>query len=537
MLERARAAAASGDYAGAIKYCRKVLKREKTNARALFLAGNCAMQAGRHADAVKWLTEASRVQPGSPEIWNNLGAARLNAGDAAGAIKAIGEALRLRSGYANGHVNMAAALRAAGRLTEAGDHLRKALEIGGNDAALLGELGDVLVLAGQHAAAADAYGEARNLAPEDDKTAGKHIRALAHGGAPDQAEETGIAAGGGSEGRAERLTGFAEILDDGGFSRYAARILRQVVKETPDFFTAWTQLDMIYGRAVKRWHFNMLNDTERNEAYDGAIRRLVRPGDIVLDIGAGSGLLAMMAVRAGAEHVYSCEGNGLIADKARDIVATNGMAERITIIDKWSKDIEIGRELPRRADVLISEIVDNVLIGEGIIPSLKHAYAELVKPDARVIPAGGAIHIMPVEAERVRQMGRVTEAAGFDVSQFNEFGRYGHFAYNSRIGDITGLARSRTAFRFDLTHQLQHAEADTATVDFEVESGGMLHGVVAWLELQLDDEITLTVAPEGDSIHWLPTCFMCDPPRPVKKGEKITVTAHHDTANLHLKIE
>jgi hypothetical protein len=60
---------------------------------------------------------------------------------------------------------------------------------------------------------------------------------------------------------------------------------------------------------VDQWHYRMLNDKERNVAYDKAIRRALqlRPGAVVLDIGGGTALLSMFAARAGAKHVYCCE--------------------------------------------------------------------------------------------------------------------------------------------------------------------------------------------------------------------------------------
>ena len=89
----------------------------------------------------------------------------------------------------------------------------------------------------------------------------------------------------------------------------------------------------------------MVRDEARNAAYDAALRRAVTPGMRVLEIGTGSGLLAMMAARAGARHVYTCEVVPQIAQAAREIVARNGYAERITVLDKHSNAIapdEIG---------------------------------------------------------------------------------------------------------------------------------------------------------------------------------------------------
>ena len=67
------------------------------------------------------------------------------------------------------------------------------------------------------------------------------------------------------------------------------------------------------------WHFDMMADLGRNDAYDRALKALVKPEHVVLDIGTGSGLLAMMAARAGAKHVYAIEANESIAEKARKV--------------------------------------------------------------------------------------------------------------------------------------------------------------------------------------------------------------------------
>jgi type III protein arginine methyltransferase len=86
-------------------------------------------------------------------------------------------------------------------------------------------------------------------------------------------------------------------------------------------------LDAVLEKAVPPWHFAMMNDVPRNSAYEEAIRR-VAPGRSVLDIGTGAGLLAMMAARAGAKWVVSCEQTPWIAAKAREVVAANGVGDR-----------------------------------------------------------------------------------------------------------------------------------------------------------------------------------------------------------------
>src|SRR3954469_18961356 len=99
--------------------------------------------------------------------------------------------------------------------------------------------------------------------------------------------------------------------------------------------------------AVHRW---MLRDTVRNEAFQRALRAVVKPGDVVLDLGAGTGLLSILAAAAGAKKVYALE-RTKIADVARRMVERNGYKD---IIEVREMDLE-DTTLPEKADVLVSE--------------------------------------------------------------------------------------------------------------------------------------------------------------------------------------
>jgi len=84
--------------------------------------------------------------------------------------------------------------------------------------------------------------------------------------------------------------------------------------------------DVRYG--ISRW----CEIHRRNAAYDAALKNAMRPGMRVLDIGSGTGLLALVAARAGAERVYSCEMNPAVADAAREIVELNGYSGKVQIL-------------------------------------------------------------------------------------------------------------------------------------------------------------------------------------------------------------
>jgi SAM-dependent methyltransferase len=128
-------------------------------------------------------------------------------------------------------------------------------------------------------------------------------------------------------------------------------------------------------------HARMLHDDRRTGDYIATLREAVRPEDVVLDLGTGSGVLAIAAVRAGARHVYAVEASD-IADVAERVFADNGVDDRVTLIRGWSRDIE----LPEAADLLVTEVIGNEPFEEEILETTLDARRRLLKPGGRLIP-------------------------------------------------------------------------------------------------------------------------------------------------------
>ena len=121
----------------------------------------------------------------------------------------------------------------------------------------------------------------------------------------------------------------------------------------------------------------MEGDRERTAAYAAAITAAA-PGRVCLDIGTGAlALLALIAARAGAKHVYAIEANPEAAAAARSLVAAEGFAEVVTIIDGYSTDVT----LPERADLLLHEILGEV---HALVPSVPSAFQSVTHTVARV---------------------------------------------------------------------------------------------------------------------------------------------------------
>ncbi|MFI9200066.1 50S ribosomal protein L11 methyltransferase [Streptomyces sp. NPDC053048] len=267
---------------------------------------------------------------------------------------------------------------------------------------------------------------------------------------------------------------------------------------------------------VPRWHFAMLNDTERNAALSEALRRCIPPGAVVLDIGSGTGLLAMAAVRAGASRVYTCEENPLLAEIARQTVAEHGMSDVITVFNKRSTHLSVGRELDRPADVLISEIVDCGLIGEGLLPSVRDARERLLAPDGLMMPVSARIHGRLIRSDVIANLNRVGSAAGFDVSLMNAAATRGHFPVRLNTWPHEVLSEPQELVSFDLASGPLGPGSRRLSVPATAD--GEAQALVAWFEMDLGAGITLHNSPQNTTSHWMQALIPFEKPVPVTAG-------------------
>ena len=106
--------------------------------------------------------------------------------------------------------------------------------------------------------------------------------------------------------------------------------------------------------------FNCLIDEERTEAFKRAIQNTVRKNDIVVDMGAGSGVLTMLALKAGAKKVYAIELDQHNIGPLHEIFRVNNVSDRVTVIHGDVSKIELAEEV----DVIIGEMIATALIEE-----------------------------------------------------------------------------------------------------------------------------------------------------------------------------
>lgn len=330
---------------------------------------------------------------------------------------------------------------------------------------------------------------------------------------------------------AARLVRLGCALVGAGQGDKAVAIVERMLEEHPGD-RLWSEAGRaILSHKVPGFHRSMLADRARNEAYESAIRATVRPGDLVLDIGAGSGLLAMMAARAGAARVVACEADPLLAATAREIVGRNGYGDVVEIVAELSTKIEPTGSLAGGADLIVSEVFSHTLLDEGAIETLNHAMKRLARPGARIIPVSASIQVALVEfgGEILAPVGDV---AGFDLSLFD---RHAPRAMSVPLKSRHLHPRSDAVPLFDFDFTRGEAPVERRQKLALTSLGGRVDGVVQWIRLQLTDEIAFENAPGPDRwSHWPCVLHPFDSPLDTAEGDQIPVEAWHDEVRLRI---
>jgi hypothetical protein len=334
---------------------------------------------------------------------------------------------------------------------------------------------------------------------------------------------------------ADALNNLGVIYRDAKKTDAAIAAFKRAVDLNPDLLHAKANLRSAYRDVVPAWHFAMMDDRRRNTAYEAALRRAV-PGKRVLDIGTGAGLLAMMAARGGAKSVTTCETVGVIADRAREIVARNGLAERVTVIGKPSTELAAGRDFPERAEVLVTETFASALIGEGILSTLEHAHEHLLTPDATVIPAFGSIMGYLAGGDTLKGMLFVDTIAGFDLSPFNDF------APAVLTASLDGvpheqLSDDQELLRFDF--KARSFPMATRTLQVTAIKPGLCVGIAQWIRIELDSETRYENRPAPSAEHnghWTHLLHRFSRMVPVQPGDVLSIIVRHDRSQVNIDL-
>lgn len=454
---------------------------------ALDAAGR-ALEGGAYDKVVDLLSPFLDAIPVDPRIPFAIGLACGAGGDAGRASAMFAHAVELSPEFHDARFNLAKSLKDQGQNSRAEAEYRLYLKPRPDDATALYNLANIIASADRPDEAAILFRKALVAAPQFH----------------------------------DCRTNLALIEEQRGNGTTALDLLDEVLAAEPGHAHALHLRRSMLSKVVPHWHFTMLNDRERNDAYEQAIASAVR-GRHVLEIGAGSGLLAMMAARHGAASVVACEMSAPLAAAAQKIVARNGLADRVRIVAKKSMQLEIGRDLAQKADVLIAEVFDVGLLGEGFVPALVHARAELLVAAPVLIPATARIHAVLIACPDLKNIHPIGQVSGFDLSDFNAFLKTGYEPL-----DLTSVSYERLT-EPAVVGELDFATLGLQTVETDLEltatRTGACHAIAFWFDLDFGDGLTFSSYPDKPSSHWKQAVQFFSVDRYVSAGELVKVRA------------
>lgn len=147
--------------------------------------------------------------------------------------------------------------------------------------------------------------------------------------------------------------------------------------------------------AVNDFHYAMMNDTDRNEFYYELLKQHVTPETGVLEIGAGSGLLSIMAGKLGAKWVVAVEGSTEMSHLAEANIKENNLEDRVKVLNMLSTEL-LPEDLPGKPDILVCEIFGTFLLGESALDYILDARQRLLPKNAVILPQLGVQYGVPI---------------------------------------------------------------------------------------------------------------------------------------------
>ncbi len=263
------------------------------------------------------------------------------------------------------------------------------------------------------------------------------------------------------------------------------------------------------------YHRSLIADKHRNEAFYRALSKIIVPGEtVVADIGAGTGLLGLMASKLGARQVYLYE-MAEVAGVAQELLKENG-ARGCQVIPCHSCEMLD----PPQVDVVVSETLGNYAFEENIIATLNDARARFLKPGGVILPSMVKQFMAPVISARIDAELRVWSDVGFGINMSVAAHMSLNNAYVRKVASEELLERDGVMWDC-VDFSSKQKSTRKGEVSWKVRAPTTVYGLCVWWRAQLIDGVEISTSPQAPSSHWEQLYFPIVDPVELAGGEQL----------------
>lgn len=282
-------------------------------------------------------------------------------------------------------------------------------------------------------------------------------------------------------------------------------------------------------------HHRYVYDATRLKHYTEALSSVVIPDIVVADLGSGTGILGLLALRAGAARVYAIDSTGML-EVCKAMAQANGVSDRLIPIRGHSREIE----LPEKADVIVCDQLSPFAYEAGLIECLQDAEIRHLKPGGVMLPSAIRFYLAPVASDSLFKLvsSWSKPADDLDMSCMQHWAAHCPYWESIEAKDLFHIPA--LALRMEITKQ-----APTVLdlfAEWTAPADAVLHGLAGWFEAELTKRVVLTNSPlSQDRIDREQTFMPFTEPMHVSAGGRITakVSLAHEqrVATWHVQSE
>jgi protein arginine N-methyltransferase 1 len=267
------------------------------------------------------------------------------------------------------------------------------------------------------------------------------------------------------------------------------------------------------------YHRTLIADRVRNEAFEAALRSVIEPGKTtVADIGAGTGLIGLLAARIGARevHLYEC---AEVARVAEAVIAANGVTN-CHLYPCHSTEMRS----PPRVDVVVSETLGNYPLEESIVTTMRDARRRHLKVGGVVIPNRIVQFVAPVVVPRIHLELTAWDRVGFGLDFAAARTMSLNNAYVRSLAPSELVDDGRSAAVWDTVDFARSpATRRKGEAKWKLARPTMIYGLAAWWTAELFPGVQISTAPGAPWTHWEQLYFPLLAPIEGAVGETVVV--------------